>query len=129
MAITPGLKIGVIVDMAVGNIKSTYYTYSSYQGGVLTYTGWWFANTDGTVTSTNANCGINAFIGKVTANLSLKAGWNIVNYTQTSSGSGLAYQVSTAAPDNNRRSWRPNPITNSSLSKLSRQANPWGFIN
>jgi len=128
VTVTAGLKYAIITDLAIGSISPTYYTYSSYQNGVLNYKGWWFANKAATITATNANCGVSEFFGQLTANLNLKAGWNVVNYTQTSANSTVSYNLTTGTQTNARMTWQPNPISTQSLQPQNRQGNPWGFM-
>ncbi|AWN23835.1 hypothetical protein DKM44_11855 [Deinococcus irradiatisoli] len=124
---TEGLKFAVIADLEVVGKNPTYYTYSSYENGKLSYKAWWFANKAGTITA-DADCAVSVVVGRLKANLTLKAGWNIVNYVQDASSSNFVYTLTTGTQTNAKMTWRPNPISSQSLQAHDRLANPWGLL-
>ena len=129
VSVTDGLKYGLFVDLAVGTRSKTYYTYSSNEGGVFKYKGWWLATKEGTITAKDAECTFESgFIGKLTANVKLKEGWNIINYVQTGAGGKFFYDISNGTQTNDRMTWQPYIVSAQSLHSLSVQANPWGLL-
>lgn len=129
--VTPGLKFTAISGLFLGSqAKPEYFNFSNYSGVNFTYRSWWFANINSAVTANGADCAGQGVLGKITANLSLKQGWNIVEYTRTGVSSGFAYNLAVVAPTNSRMSWRPNPNMDSSqsLNSQSIQANPWSLV-
>ncbi|AZI42657.1 hypothetical protein EHF33_07755 [Deinococcus psychrotolerans] len=133
VSVTPNLKYTAISGLFLASqVKPEYFNYSAYSGTNFTYRTWWFVNKDATVTSNGADCAGEGVLGKITANLNLKQGWNIVEYARTGNSSGFAYNLSSVAPNNSRMSWRPNPNTDGSqslsLGSQSIQANPWSLV-
>ena len=124
--VTSGLKFAQVVDLAVGTKNPTYYTYSDYTNNVLSYKGWWYSNIDGTVKADKADCGVSLFIGTLNADLTLKKGWNVVNYVQDYNN--FVVTLSTAEQTNDRMTWKANPVV-STQALHNHAANPWGLLS